>query len=325
MNRILWPLLALVLLLIVDAIMVPGFFTVTMRDGMLYGSVIDILKRGAPVMLLACGMSLVIATGGVDLSVGSIMALSGSLAAMMLQQQHASYFTIIAACLGVAMLLGAVNGVMVGVVQVQPIVATLILMVAGRGAAQLVTDGQMLRFSGDQFTLFGGASTFGLPNGIYVAAIAFGIAFLLTRGTALGLFVEATGGNEPAAHAAGVNTKLVKVGVYVFCAFCAALAGLVLTSDIRVADANTSGLYLELDAILCVVVGGAKLTGGKFNLVGAFIGAILIQTLTTTILTTGVPPEATLVVKAVVVLLVCVLQSDELRRKLKIPSRQVTA
>ena len=323
MNRIVWPFLALIALFVVDAIMVPGFFTISMREGVLYGSIIDIFKNGAVVMLVACGMSLVIATGGVDLSVGSVMALSGSLAAMLMQQQNASYPAIIAACLGVALLLGAFNGVLVGVVQVQSIVATLILMVAGRGAAQLVTDGQMLRFSADEFTLFGGAATFGLPNGIYVAAFTFGLTYLLTRSTALGLFIEATGGSEPAAHAAGVDTKMVKVGVYAFCALCAALAGLVRASDLRVADANSAGLFLELDAILCVVVGGAKLTGGKFNLVGVFIGAILIQTFTTTILTTGVPPEATLVVKAIVVLLVCVLQSDDLRRHLKIPKRQV--
>lgn len=315
MNRIFWPLAALSLLLVIDFFAVPGFFSITVRDGTYYGSLIDILKRGAPVMLLACGMSLVIATGGVDLSVGSVMAFAGALAAMLLQQQHANYALIIGACLGAAALLGAMNGVLVAFFRVQPIVATLILMVAGRGAAQLLTDGQMLRFSGQEFTMFGGASTFGFPNGVFVVAIGYLAAFLLTRTTALGLFIEATGGSEAAAHAAGVQTRWVKVTVYVFCALCAALAGLVLTSDTRIADANSAGLYLELDAILCVVVGGQKLTGGRFNLLGAFVGAVLIQALTTTILTTGVPVEFTLVVKALVVLVVCILQSDEFRRK----------
>jgi simple sugar transport system permease protein len=315
MKRIAWPLIALALLFLIDLFAVPGFFSISMREGALYGSLIDILKRGAPVMLVACGMSLVIATGGIDLSVGAIMALAGAVAAQMLQAQNANYVAIIGVCLGVAAVLGGVNGMLVGFFKIQPIVATLILMVAGRGAAQLVTDGQMLRFSGSEFTMFGGAATFGLPNGIYVAAIAFLLVFLLTRTTALGLFIEATGGSEKAAHAAGVQTRWIKVAAYVICAICAALAGLVFTSDTRVADANSTGLYYELDAILCVVVGGQHLAGGRFNLVGAFVGAVLIQAMTTTILTTGVPSDFTLVVKAVVVLAVCVLQSDEFRRR----------
>ncbi|HTD68492.1 MAG TPA: ABC transporter permease, partial [Candidatus Limnocylindria bacterium] len=137
---------------------------------------------------------------------------------------------------------------------------------------------------------------------------------LLKARTALGLFIECTGDNETASHYSGVNTRLVKLLAYAACAFCAGLAGLIVTTDIKAADVNNAGLWLELDAILATVIGGTALTGGRFFLTGSLIGAVIIQTLTTTILTRGVAVELTLVVKAVVVILVCLLQSEAFRK-----------
>jgi len=139
---------------------------------------------------------------------------------------------------------------------------------------------------------------------------------VLTRRTAMGLFIESVGNNETASYFAGVDARAVKLFVYTFCGLCAGVAGLIEASTIKAADANNAGLYLELDAILAVVVGGTALTGGRFNLLGSLVGALIIQTLTTTILTRGVPVQYTLVVKAVVVLAVCLLQSEQFRARL---------
>jgi simple sugar transport system permease protein len=139
------------------------------------------------------------------------------------------------------------------------------------------------------------------------------VVFLQTR-TATGLFIESTGDNETASRYSGVNTRLVKLLVYSFCGVCAGIAGLIVTADIKAADANNAGLWLELDAILATVIGGTALQGGRFHPAGSLVGAILIQTLTTTILTRGVPVEFTLVVKALVIIGVCLLQSEEFRK-----------
>jgi galactofuranose transport system permease protein len=128
------------------------------------------------------------------------------------------------------------------------------------------------------------------------------------------LFIEATGDNETASRYSGINTRAVKLLVYAFCSFCAGIAGLIVTADIKAADSNNAGLWLELDAILATVVGGTALQGGRFYLLGSFIGAILIQTLTTTILTRGIPVEFTLIVKALVIVIVCLLQSEPFRK-----------
>ena len=161
---------------------------------------------------------------------------------------------------------------------------------------------------------FIGRGTFaGLPFTITLVVLVWAVLSLLKSRTAHGLFIECTGDNETASRYAGVNTRLVKLLAYAVCGLCAGLAGLIATTDIKAADANNAGLWLELDAILATVIGGTALTGGRFFLSGSLIGAILIQTLTTTILTRGIKVELTLVVKAVVVILVCLLQSEKFR------------
>jgi ribose/xylose/arabinose/galactoside ABC-type transport system permease subunit len=312
-HKLKWPLIALALALLFNAIFSSGFFQFTIRDGRVYGSVIDILNRATPVMLLALGMTLVIATGGVDLSVGAVMAITGAAAASLLTKGGMAVPAVVALALAISVVAGLWNGLLVGVFNVPPIVATLILMVSGRGIAQLITGGQIITFENKSFEFIGRGALAGLPFTITLVLVVWAVLSIAKTRTALGLFIECTGDNEVAARYSGVNTNRVKLIAYSICGLCAGLAGLIVTTDIKAADANSAGLWLELDAILATVIGGTALTGGRFYLAGALLGAILIQTLTTTILTRGIAVELTLVVKAVVVILVCLLQSEKFR------------
>lgn len=315
-NPILWPALALLALLLANLIWTPGFFSIEIRDGRFYGSLIDVLNRGAPVMLVALGMTLVIATRGVDLSVGAVMAIAGAIAALLVTKSHAPLWQVVATVLGACLFMGLWNGFLVAFFDIQPMVATLILMVSGRGIAQLLTDGQIITFQDPGLASVSGGSLFGFPNPVVWAALAFVLVASLMRFTAAGLFVASVGDNEKASELSGIPVRWVKVGTYVICALGAGVAGLIVCSDTKAADANNAGLYLELDAILAVVAGGTMMTGGRFTLVGSILGALILQTLTTTILTKGVPVQWTLVVKALAVLFVCLLQSEQFRAKL---------
>lgn len=285
----------------------PQFFDVRLQDGRLFGSIVDVFNRGAPVALLSLGMVLVIATGGIDLSVGAVMAICGAIAAS-LADGH-SLGVVLAAALGSGILCGLWNGVLVAVLGIQPIVATLILMVAGRGIAQLITGGRILTFSSPDLAWFGGGSVLGLPAAVVLVVVMLAITLLVVRGTALGLLIEATGGNARASRLAGVGTTATAIAVYVWCSLCAAFAGIVAAADILGADANNAGLWLELDAILAVVIGGTSLLGGRFSIVLAALGAFIIQALNTGILLSGFPPEFNLIVKAIAVLAVLLMQS----------------
>ena len=328
-HPLLRPAAALTLLLVLDAMLLPGFFRLEIKDGHLYGALVDILNRVAPLMLAALGMTLVIATRGIDISVGAVVALSGAVAAtliggtMVIHEGVPAYVAntpmgvALAAAIGVALLCGLWNGVLVAAIRLQPIVATLILMVAGRGLAQLITDGQIVTVYYQPYFFLGSGYLLGLPFSLYVVAALFTLTLLLVKKTALGLFIQAVGINPVAARLAGLRTATLIVLVYVFCSACAGMAGLLITSNIKSADANNAGLLLELDAILAVTLGGTSLAGGRFSLAGSMIGALIIQTLTYTIYSLGVPPEVNMVVKAIVVFVVCISQSSEFRQLLK--------
>lgn len=314
-SRLLWPALALGALLACNATFTSGFFDVALRDGRLYGTIIDILDRAAPLAIVALGMTLVIATGGIDLSVGALLAIAGSVAATMMAQGASMPLAVLAALL-VCCACGATNGLLVAWVGVQPIVATLIMMVAGRGIALRV--GQNVPIASESFAYLGNGHLLGMPFTITLALLALCAAALLTRGTALGLFVESIGNNPLASRYAGIRVRPITFFVYVFSGLCAGIAGLIVASDIRNADANNAGLFYELDAILAVVVGGTALVGGRFILVGSVLGALLIQTLSVTIFRSNLQWEHALIVKASVVLAVCLLQSPQFRRRLRI-------
>lgn len=312
-RRFSWPkgmpqIIALLLVLAVDSLVAPHFFQVLLQDGRLFGSPIDILNRAAPVALLAIGMTLVIATGGIDLSVGAVMAIAGATAASMTVAGH-SLPVVLLAALGAGALAGLWNGILVAVLKIQPFVATLILMVAGRGVAQLITSGQIVTFDSPALSWLGSGSLLLLPTPVIIAVATLLLFWLFTRRTALGMFIEAVGINIRAAKNAGVNTRIVMMLAYVLSGICAAIAGIIVAADIRGADANNAGLWLELDAILAVVIGGGSLMGGRFNLLLSVVGALIIQGMNTGILLSGFPPELNQVVKAVVVLCVLIVQS----------------
>ena len=325
-HPLLRPLAALAILLLIDLATIPGFFHLEIKDGHLYGSLIDIVNRAAPLMLAALGMTLVIATRGIDISVGAVVAISGTVAAMLIGgtmvinngvPEYVSRIPMawaLCAAMGAAILCGAWNGLLVATLGLQPIIATLILMVAGRGLAQLLTDGQIVTVYYKPFFFLGSGYLFGLPFSLYIVAAVFLVIAVLMRKTALGLFIQAVGINPVAARLAGLKTAALIFFVYVFCSACAGLAGLMISANIKSADANNAGLLLELDAILAVTLGGTSLGGGKFSLVGSVIGALIIQTLTYTIYSLGVPPEVNMVVKSIVVFLVCLSQSPEFKR-----------
>jgi simple sugar transport system permease protein len=315
-HKVFWPLLALGLLLLFNQIFTPGFFALEVRGGHLYGTRIDILNEGAKIMLLGLGLTLVIATGGVDLSVGATMAIAGAVAAQTVVAAHLSPFVAILAALGVSALAGAWNGLLVAVLRIPPIVATLILMVAGRGVAQLITGGQIITFTDPVLGYLGNGWFLGLPFTLTVVLLAFGLTALLTRRTALGLFIEAIGESETASRFTGLPARTVTFFVYVFSGVCAGVAGLIAAGNIHSADANHAGLYLELDAIIAAVVGGTSLAGGRFYLAGALVGALLMQTLTTTLYALNVSADVATVPKALVILAACLLQSPAFRARL---------
>jgi ribose/xylose/arabinose/galactoside ABC-type transport system permease subunit len=319
-TRLLWPLLSIGALLITNLLISPGFFTVNMRGGHLYGSLIDILSFGAPLMLVALGMTLVIATGGIDLSVGAVAAISGACACLLIsraedQNSVTTMLLAVAAALGLSMLCGLWNGVLVAIIGIQPFVATLILMVAGRGIAQLITTGQIITISSSPYKKIGAGYMFALPFSIFIVAGVFVVTALLTRRTALGMLIEAVGGNKEASRLAGVRSRGLIMLAYVFSGLCAGIAGIMISSIVSGADGNNAGLWIELDAILAVVIGGTALAGGRFFLAGTIVGAVLIQTLITTIYSIGIPPETNLLFKALVVTLVCLIQSPAFRAK----------
>ena len=195
-------------------------------------------------------------------------------------------------------------------------------MVVGRGVAQLLTDGTIITFQDPQLTFIGNGYLLGLPLSLWIVATMFLATALLTRKTALGLFIESVGNNETACKYSGVNAARVKFLAYVFTGFCGAVAGILCTSYIKCADSNNAGLYFELDAILAVVVGGTALTGGRFTLIGSILGALLIQTLTVTMLAHDVSAHITPVPKAIVIILVCLLLSPAFRQQLLKPWRR---
>jgi len=325
-HLLFWPAIALVLLLLASSLFNPSFLTLTWRDGHLYGSVIDILNRSAPLVVVSLGMTLVIAVRGLDISVGAVVAIAATVAALMVGGSFSATGEVhsenpLWLALGTALLVAAAcglwNGLLVVKAGMQPIVATLILMVAGRGIAQLITGGQIITIYYPPYDFIGNGFLLGLPFAVFIAAAVWVVLHLLMTRTALGLFIQAIGINPAAARLAGLPERLITVCVYVFCGFAAGVAGLIVSSNVKSADGNNAGLLLELDAILAVTLGGTLLTGGRFSLAGSVLGALIIQTLTSTIYSIGVPPEINLVVKAAVVFVVMLLQSAEFRAALR--------
>ena len=312
------PVVALLVLLTFNALFVDGFLTIQLtEDGRLYGRLIDILNRSCSLVILALGMTFVIATAGIDISVGAVVAISAAVVCSLIGGRgdgvaETPMFLAILAAIGVGVLCGIWNGLLVAKFKIQAMVATLILMTAGRGVAQLMTGGQIITVYYKPFEYISGVIPGNiLPTNIFIAlAMVLLVAFLMKK-TSIGLFIQSVGINPTAARYAGINVTMVIFLVYAFSGLCAGVSGLIESSLIRAADANNAGLNMEMDAILAVALGGTLLSGGKFYIGGSVVGAITIQTLTTTMYALGVSSDQLPVVKAVAVIIICLIQSKK--------------
>lgn len=316
--RLFLPIVCLVVVLLANLAKTPNFFAVTLENGVLYGYVIDFINRASELVILAVGMTLVTASsGGQDISVGAIMAVSAAVCCQILSGGEVSVnafanplvFAVLAALLA-AVLCGAFNGFLVAKLHIQPMVATLILYTAGRGIAQLITNGQITYIRVESYKMYGGfIPGCPVPTSVFFAIAVVALVGLVLKKTALGLYIESVGINTNASRLVGLSASRIKWITYIICGFLAGVAGLLASSRIYSADANNIGLNLEMDAILAVALGGNALGGGKFNLAGSVIGAYTIQALTTTLYAMSVSADQLPVYKAIVVIVIVVLQS----------------
>ncbi|WP_170335814.1 ABC transporter permease [Ruegeria arenilitoris] len=292
---------ALVALLVFNAFFTPNFLQLQ--------TLFVNISQVATIAIVAMGMTLVIATGGIDLSVGAVMALAGALAPLIFLSDLGAANPMLGVTLAIVLplfvagLCGVFNGVMVAVLNVQPIVATLILFISGRGIAQVLTNGNLQTFSNPSFSYLGTGKVFGLPfQGWLALAIACVLFWVITR-TTWGRYLLAIGGNERAAYLSGGPVRRVKIGAYAICAVLAGLAGLIVVAINSASDAARNGNLMELDAIAAAVVGGALLQGGRAPIFGAILGAVIIQLVKYTLLANGVEDEVALIAKAVIIIL----------------------
>ncbi|MDR0783162.1 MAG: ABC transporter permease [Propionibacteriaceae bacterium] len=329
-HHLLWPAVAFVVLIVACGVFSPGFLDITIRDGHLFGQLIDILRASATPLLLALGMCLVIASGGIDLSVGAVMAMSLAISLTFLKgSASANSVPTALVAIGLGLLIGLAvglfNGTMVSVLKIQPFIATMIIMVAGRGIAMLMTKGQITTVYAAPFKAIGSGFFLGLPIPVVIAAVVTVLVLVVVRKTALGTLLESIGINRQAAHLAGVPAGAIILLVYGLCGLLAGLAGMVYGAPTMAADANNIGLMKELDAILCVVIGGTSLAGGKFYLSGTVIGALVLSTLERAVIIFRFPSQTTPLFKAVVVIVICVAQSRTLRERIARRSLRVQA
>lgn len=339
------PIFSMLLVMLINMVydMVQGnpfytFFEISITNGVLYGRLIDILNRGSEAAILAIGMTLVVsASAGTDISVGSVMSLAGGVCVVLLAGfgkvniRDASEYMVplwvaMLAGLGVACLCGCFNGFLVSKMKIQPMVATLILFSAGRAIGLLLCNSNIVYVNVENFKTLGGYTSI-FPTPILVAAACILVVSLVLKFTALGTYVQAVGINKNAARISGYKSAAIIFICYVLCGLFAGIAGLVTTSRIYSADTNNIGLNLEMDAILAVALGGNSLGGGKFRLSGSIIGAYTIQAITTTLYALGIPTAQFPVFKAVIVLMIVVIQSPTFKEYWKklTASRKVRA
>ena len=320
-HRLFWPVIALLALIVANTISTPTFLSLRIQDGHLFGALIDILRNSAPLILVALGMTLVIATRGIDLSVGAVVAISGAVACSFIASspEPGAVTTVLVAmaiAIALSLVLGLWNGFLVAVVGIQPIIATLVLMTAGRGIAMLITGGEITTINSPPYKVIGSGFFLGLPVAILIAGAVFAVVAALTRRTALGMLIESVGINPAASRLSGVQARSIIWTAYALTAVFAGIAGLMMSSNVMAADANNVGLFIELDAILAVVIGGTSLAGGKYSLAGTLIGVFIISTLSLTVTILGISPSVTPLFKAIVVIAVCLLQSPLVRSRL---------
>ncbi len=289
---------ALFALVLLNAIFTPHFATV--------GNLWNVLLQVATVVLVAVGMTFVIATGGIDLSVGAVMAIAGAIAAVTLK--HGVALAVIAALVG-ATLVGVLNGALVAWLGVQPIVVTLATLIAGRGLAQVISnEGELITINDPSLLLLGRGHLGPIPLQVIIALLVVGGALFLLRAIPFGRYVLAVGGNPKAARLAGVPVHRTVVTVYMMSAILAGVAGLIVAARLGASDAAKIGQNMELDAIAAVVVGGTALSGGRAAVIGTVIGALIMQVIATSFNMLLVPYAWSLALKAAIILIAVYLQ-----------------
>lgn len=309
------------------------FFTITIRNGILYGRLVDILNRGSEVAILAIGMTLVVScSAGTDISVGSVMSLCACFCCMLLAGYGVSSATSLVmplivgviGCLVMGCVCGAFNGALVAYLNIQPMVATLILYSAARAIGLLLCNNQIIYIREPSYAIFGGYIG-PVPTPIIIAVVCVVVISLVLKRSAMGLYVQSVGINRKASRIAGLNSQQIIFLCYVLCGLCAAIAGLINSSRVSNADSNNIGLNYEMDAILAVALGGNSLGGGKFNLMGSIIGAYTIQAITTTLLALGVATDQAPVFKAIIVIVIVAIQAPPLKAYIKSQSAKRAA
>ena len=296
------------------------FFKIYIQNDMLNGRIVNILNRGSEVAILAIGMT----SAGTDISVGSVMALSAGVCCTLLAGAAAPQATELAvplivgvlAALLVGCVCGAFNGALVAYLNIQPMVATLILWTAARAIGLLVCNNLIVYVRNDSFAMFGGYIG-PIPTPIIIAAICIAVITVVLKKSAMGMYIQSVGINRRASRIAGLNSQKIIFLCYVLCGLCAGIAGLVASSRITSADTNNIGLNFEMDAILAVALGGNSLAGGRFNLAGSIIGAYTIQAITTTMYNLGVSSAVNPVFKAVIVILIVAVQAPPVKAYFK--------
>ena len=330
-SKLAWAVIAELAILAVAGILRPDFFRIEYIEttGMFYGSIVDIINRSSEITIIAMGMTMVIALGGTDISVGALVAVAGAFALKLLRWNVTEYPTpgdytvypfvlVILVPLVVCTLMGLFNGILIGKFKLEPIIATLILMVAGRGIAQIATNGKQFTTGYTPFRFIGQGSLFGLPFPIILAVVICTVVMIFVRKTAFGTFVESVGINPSASRVTGLKSSKIIIIVYTLTGFLSGVAGLIYSSRISSCDSNNAGVNYEMDAILAVVLGGTSMTGGKFSLTGTIIGSLIIRTITTLVYYFGITSESIMAFKAVIILVVIIIQSEPVRKKLAV-------
>lgn len=272
------------------------------------------ISQVATIAIVALGMTLVIASGGIDLSVGSVMAVAGALAPILFLSDWAmanpglGLVVAILVPLVLSAACGLFNGVLIAILGVQPIIATLIFFISGRGIAQVLTNGNLQTFTNPKFTWLGTGRILGLPVQGWIAVVLTIVIALVVRRTIYGRYLLSVGGNERAATLSGVPVARVKIATYVIAATLAGLAGMIVVAQNSASDAARIGQLMELDAIAAAVVGGAALSGGRAPILGTLLGALFIQLMAYTLIANGISDEMTLIVTAAIIAIAVWLQ-----------------
>ena len=299
------PLLGLIIFSVIISILSPRFLTKS--------NLLNVFRQTSINAIIAAGMTFVILTSGIDLSVGSILGFSGAIAAKMLATGNNIFLALL-----VAMVIGAISGILNGIIitkgKVQPFIATLAIMILLRGATMVFTSGRPIAVSGDKvspiFRWVGTGNIGGIPVPIIIMAIVFIICYYILNHTQFGRHIYAVGGNEEAALLSGVNTDKVKILAYTISGILAAVAGIIVTSRLSSAQ-PTAGDGYELDAIAAVVLGGTSLVGGQGTVIGTIIGALIIGILNNALNLMDVQSYYQMIAKAIVILIAVLLDKKE--------------